>query len=254
MAGYNLLQQPERIREQIGYVSQKGGADINATARENLILQARLYGLSKNQAEERSDELLAILELEKIADRPSQTYSGGQMRRLDLAMGIIHRPSLLFLDEPTTGLDPQGRARLWDEVRKLHENGTTIFLTTHYLEEADALCDRLSIIDHGQIVADGTPDSLKQQISGDVIILGLNMNDDESSKVQDMLNNMEFIREVNVEDKGLRLYVNDGEKALPRILRDLDNMQLDIETITLARPSLDDVFLKQTGRSLRDVE
>ncbi len=172
VAGHDLLREPARVRERIGYVSQTGGVDSSATARENLVLQARLYGLGKATAQARAAELIDILELGGFADRRG-TYSGGQKRRLDLALGLVHRPMLLFLDEPTTGLDPQSRARVWDEVRKLRAGGATVFLTTHYLEEADALCDRLAIIDNGRIVVAGTPDALKRQIAGDVVTIGL---------------------------------------------------------------------------------
>ncbi|MEO6891539.1 MAG: ATP-binding cassette domain-containing protein, partial [Ktedonobacteraceae bacterium] len=169
VAGHDLLREPARVRASIGYVGQAGGADGMASGRENLVLQARLYGMTKDAATKRAAELIADLEMAPFADRLARTYSGGQRRRLDLALGIAHRPALLFLDEPSIGLDPQSRAHLWEEVRKLHASGTTIFLTTHYLEEADSLCDRLAIIDDGKIVAEGTPTQLKQQIAGDVI-------------------------------------------------------------------------------------
>ncbi|RAJ79269.1 ABC-2 type transport system ATP-binding protein [Chitinophaga dinghuensis] len=165
ICSYDLYQQPEKIREVIGYVSQSGGADKDATAWEDLILQARLYGMSKREAAARASDLLAALGLESIADRRPATYSGGQKRRLDIAIGMINRPKILFLDEPTTGLDPHSREQLWDEVRKLRDLGTTIFLTTHYMEEADALSDRIAIMDQGQIVLTGTPASLKDAIS-----------------------------------------------------------------------------------------
>jgi ABC-2 type transport system ATP-binding protein len=159
IAGCDLRTEPRRVRERIGYVGQAGGTTPMATGRGELVLQGRLYGMSKAQARARAAELLAMVELEAAADRPTKTYSGGQRRRLDVALGLAHRPRVLFLDEPTTGLDPQSRAHLWDEVRALHRSGVTIFLTTHYLDEADALCDRVAIIDEGRIVAEGTPPS-----------------------------------------------------------------------------------------------
>jgi ABC-2 type transport system ATP-binding protein len=254
IAGYDLRHEPGKVRERIGYVSQAGGVDDAATGRENLILQARLYHLHKAEAERRADELIKALQLDTFANRMGKTYSGGQRRRLDIALGMVHRPALLFLDEPTTGLDPQSRAHLWEEVRKLRDNGTTVFLTTHYLEEADALCDRLAIIDNGKIVAEGTPDTLKRQVAGDVVTVGLDTHNGALKHAQELLNTQDFVREVQAEKDHLRLYVERGEQALPSILRVLDGAGLGLQTIALARPSLDDVFLRQTGRSLREAE
>jgi ABC-2 type transport system ATP-binding protein len=193
--------------------------------------------------------MLSALELDAAADRTTGTYSGGQRRRLDVGLGLIHGPRLLFLDEPTTGLDPQGRARLWSEVRRLRDSGVTVFLTTHYLEEADALCDRLAIIDHGRIVAEGTPEQLKREIAGDVITLGLADNRDRALT---LLQAQPFVRQVGPEGDRLRLYVDRGEAAMPAILRLLDGAGFHLQTIAMSRPSLDDVFLQQTGHSLRD--
>jgi ABC-2 type transport system ATP-binding protein len=173
VAGFDVGSQPHQVRSRIGYVSQLGGADELATGRENLILQGRLYGASRDQVEPRARALTELLDLAEFADRRVITYSGGQRRRLDIALGLVHEPAVLFLDEPTTGLDPQSRANLWDHIRALSQGGTTVFLTTHYLEEADALCDRLVIIDHGQIVAGGTPRELKQEVAGDAIVISL---------------------------------------------------------------------------------
>lgn len=252
VASYDLLREPHRVREHIGYVSQSGGADRGATTRENLLLQARLYGMSKTNAAKRAAELLSMLELDSLADRLVKTASGGQRRRLDLAMGLVHHPQLLFLDEPTSGLDPQSRARVWDEIRKLRANGTTVFLTTHYLDEADMLCDRVAIIDHGQIVAEGAPDALKRQVAGDAVMLGFGEDNDAAHNARDVLNEQPFVRDLQSEDGKLRLYVERGEEALPLILRLLDDTGLCAQAIALTRPSLDDVFLRQTGRLLRE--
>ena len=173
VAGCDLGTEPGRIRERIGYVGQAGGADREITGRTELVFQGRLYGLTADGARRRAGELLAMLELEAAADRKVGTYSGGQKRRLDIALGLVHDPQLLFLDEPTTGLDPQSRARVWDEVRRMHDRGVTVFLTTHYLDEADSLCDRVAIIDYGKIVAQGTPEELKRAIAGDVVTLSV---------------------------------------------------------------------------------
>ena len=164
VAGFNLLTQGDQVRTHIGYVSQSGGLERSATARENLILQARLYGMSKAHAHVRAEELIQALGLSSFADRLVETYSGGQRRRADIALGMVHKPKLLFLDEPTIGLDPQSRAQIWEEIKTLKNNGTTIFFTTHYLDEADMFCDRVAIVNHGQIVALGTPQALKQEI------------------------------------------------------------------------------------------
>ena len=249
VAGADLRRQPQQVRERIGYVPQGGSTDPAETGRGELVLQGRLYGMDKAAAQARAAEVLASLELEDAADRPTQTYSGGMKRRLDVGLGIVHRPSVLFLDEPTTGLDPQARARMWDEIRALREQGTTVFLTTHYLEEADALADRLAIIDHGRIVAEGTSDDLKRQVAGDVVTLGVN---GATESVLQTVRTQPFVREATSEDGVVRLYVDRGETAVPQLLRLLDGAGLEAASIALHRPSLDDVFLRQTGRSLRD--
>jgi ABC-2 type transport system ATP-binding protein len=251
VAGCDLRREPNRVRERIGYVGQRGGSDPSVSGRHELQFQARLYGSNAADARRRAGDLLTTLELDACADRPTGTYSGGQKRRLDVALGLIHSPRLLFLDEPTTGLDPQGRARLWAEVRRLRETGMTVFLTTHYLEEADALCDRLAIIDHGRIVAEGTPEKLKHEIAGDVITLGLG---GELERALALLQSQPFVRQAGLEGDGLRLYVDRGDAAMPAVLRLLDGAGFQLQTIAMSRPSLDDVFLQQTGHSLRDTE
>jgi ABC-2 type transport system ATP-binding protein len=249
VAGRDLRREPARVRRRIGYVGQRSGADPAVSGRSELVFQGRLYGLGAGPAGRRAAELLRALELEACADRPTATWSGGQRRRLDVALGLVHEPALLFLDEPTTGLDPQGRARMWDEVRRLRESGTTVFLTTHYLEEADALCDRVAIIDHGRIVAEGTPDELKRQVAGDVVRLEIAGDPEVALR---LLAGQPFVREAQVSDGEVRLAVERGEAALPAILRLFDAAALELREIALTRPSLDDVFLRQTGRSLRE--
>jgi ABC-2 type transport system ATP-binding protein len=249
VAGFDLRRQAARVRERIGYVSQAGGSDPLETGRRELVLQGRLYGQRRHDAEQRARELLALLDLEEAADRKTGTYSGGQRRRLDIAMGMIHQPPLLFLDEPTTGLDPQARARVWEEVGRLRDGGTTVFLTTHYLDEADALCDRLAIIDHGAIVAEGTPLALKQQVAGDVVTVSV---DGAQDGLLELLRAQAFVREVSADGDVLRLYVDHGDQAMPAVLRLLDGAGRPPTSLALARPSLDDVFLRQTGRTLRE--
>ena len=249
VAGFDVAGEARQVRTRIGYVAQSGGSYRESTGREELVIQGRLFGMSKADSQARAAELLDALDLVDAADRTCGTYSGGMRRRLNIGIGMVHRPALLFLDEPTTGLDPQARARLWDEIRKLRDTGTTVFLTTHYLEEADALCDRLAIIDHGRIVAEGSPDELKRQIAGDVLTIGVNGN---GEKVVALLSKQPFVREAGLEDGLVRLFVDRGEAAVPAVLRLLDAEGLAPSTMDLHRPSLDDVFLKKTGRSLRE--
>ncbi len=249
VAGFDLLKQQDRVRQHIGYVGQAGGSDREIMGRTELIFQGRLYGMTMNAAKKRAAELIQMLELEVCADRKVGTYSGGQKRRLDIGLGLVHDPQLLFLDEPTTGLDPQSRARVWDEVRRMHDRGTTVFLTTHYLDEADALCDRISIIDHGRIVAEGTPESLKREVAGDLVTFSV-VGDQQ--RAIDVLKDQPFVRELTTEDGSVRLYVDRGETAMPAILRLIDSAGMQLLTIGLHRPSLDDVFLRKTGRSLRE--
>ena len=249
VAGCDLATQPDRIRERIGYVGQAGGSDREIAGRTELVFQGRLYGMSVDSARKRATELIEMLELEGAADRNVSTYSGGQKRRLDIGLGLVHDPQLLFLDEPTTGLDPQSRARVWDEVRRMHDRGTTVFLTTHYLDEADALCDRVAIIDYGRIVAEGTPEELKRAVAGDVVTLSVA---GEQQRALDLMRNQPFVREAKLESGSVLLYVDRGEVAMPAILRLLDGASMQLMTVELHRPSLDDVFLRQTGRSLRE--
>jgi ABC-2 type transport system ATP-binding protein len=253
VVGYDLHRQPKQIRTKIGYVSQSGGTDTSATAAENLILQGRLYGMTREAARLRANELIESLQMKEFANRTAITYSGGQRRRLDLALGILHKPPLLFLDEPTLGLDPQSRAHFWEEILRLREDGTTVFVTTHYMDEADRLCDRVSIIDHGEIVAEGTPDKLKKEIKGDSIQLGFA---DDSSRLHALtvLSSQPFVKDTLDMDSKLHLYVERGEQDLPAIIRLLDAQGIVVTDIEFARPSLDDVFLQKTGRSLRDSE
>ena len=251
VAGADLRRQPGLVRQRIGYVPQGGSTDPAETGRGELVIQGRLYGMNSADAKSRATEVLAALDLETAADRPTGTYSGGMRRRLDVGLGIVHRPQVLFLDEPTTGLDPQARARMWEEIRKLRELGTTVFLTTHYLEEADALCDRLAIIDHGLIVAEGTSDQLKQKVAGDVVTIGVN---GAGASVLTLVEAMPFVREASHDTEAgvIRLYVDRGETAVVQLLRSLDAAGFEATSISLAKPSLDDVFLRQTGRSLRE--
>ncbi len=251
VVGLDLLKDAKQIRHHIGYVSQAGGSDVSANAFENLVMQARLFGVSKVEAANRADELIERFQMKEFALRLASSYSGGQKRRLDLALGIIHNPDIVFLDEPTTGLDPQSRAYFWDEIKKINKEGMTIFLTTHYLEEADQLCDRLSIIDHGEIVATGTNDALKKEIGRESIIIGMESITD-IQKAKDLLGKFAYVNDQYVDNLSLVLYLEEAEKHLFEILQILDKENFTLQTIALAKPSLDDVFLQKTGRSLRE--
>jgi ABC-2 type transport system ATP-binding protein len=251
IAGYDLLSQQESVRKSIGYVSQVGGMERETSGRENLLLQARLYGMSQSAAQARIADILHFLQLESFANRRTSTYSGGQRRIFDLATGIVHEPQLLFLDEPSTGLDPQNRAHVWDHVKQLNERGATIFLSTHYLEEADALCSRVAIIDHGNIVALGSPSELKRQISGDVVSLGF-ADAETVSRALAALSASSCVKDSTTVAETLNLHVEQGDDNLPALMVLLHQQNIPIKNIRLSRPSLDDVFLKLTGRTLRD--
>jgi ABC-2 type transport system ATP-binding protein len=246
VAGVDLRQQPGEVRRRIGYVAQGGGTWDEVSAREELAYQAKLYG--RTDARQRADRAVEAFQLADFADRPCRTYSGGQRRRVDIALGVIHEPRVVFLDEPTTGLDPQSRAHMWTEVERLRDEGMTVFLTTHYLDEADALCDRVAIIDHGTIVAVDSPAELKRQVAGDVVTLELASNEEAVAKE---LERQPYVREMERNGSSLRLVV-DGATAMPHIMRCVDAAGAELTAINLHRPSLDDVFLARTGRSLRD--
>nr|MDT0657959.1 ATP-binding cassette domain-containing protein [Micromonospora sp. DSM 115978] len=250
VAGADLRADPAEVRRRIGYVAQGGSTWDESTAREELVLQARMYGMGKAEAQRRAVGSLAAFQLTEYADRKCKTYSGGQRRRVDIALGIIHEPKIVFLDEPTTGLDPQSRAHMWDEIRRLRADGMTVFITTHYLDEADALCDRIAIMDHGQVVAEGTPAELKREISGDIVLVGVA---GPAAPAADALGAEPYVTKLETpEEGGLRLFVDDGARAIPQILRTLDTVGVPLSSIELHRPSLDDVFLTKTGRSLRE--
>ncbi|OJW71372.1 MAG: ABC transporter [Candidatus Amoebophilus sp. 36-38] len=250
VAGYNVKTQPQEVRRRIGFVSQEGGADRNATGRENLMLQGRLYGMSQAEVKQAANHLIEILSLGECIDRFVTTYSGGQRRRLDVALGMMHKPKILFLDEPTTGLDPQNRANLWNQIKALKKEGITIFITSHYLDEIDFLADRLAIMDQGKIVEVGTPKDLKRQISGDIIHIGVNKSEEE--RTIQILKGQSFIKEIAPDTQPIRLYVEQGDVALTQILRLLDAEKIVLESISLSVPTLDDVFLKKTGHALRE--
>ena len=241
--GLDVEKEDRNVREKIGIALQDTGLDNLLTGRELFFTTARLWGFSKTDAETRTSELLQLVGLEEAADRRVKTYSGGMKRRLDLGLSLVHKPDVLFLDEPTTGLDPGSRRVLWDEIKRLRDGGVTIILTTQYLEEADELADRISIIDNGLVAAEGTPDELKALIGGDVITFTFN-SDNEVKKAQQLIENSE------TEKNQLRVTVENGAEKIPDLLKHLSNNKLEVVSVTANKPSLDDVFLQVTGYRL----
>jgi ABC-2 type transport system ATP-binding protein len=250
IAGFDVIEQPQEVRRRIGYVAQASGVDLTATGRENLTLQGRLFRLPPAGLRGRVEELLELFQLTGAADRTAATYSGGMRRRLDVAMGLIHRPEVLFLDEPTTGLDPESRAVMWKEVRRLAREGLTLLLTTHYLEEADQLAHRLAIVDGGRIVAEGTPDELKGELRGDVISVEL-AEPSRSAEGETALRGLEGLSEVLADGSRLYARADQGSRAIPNVLAALERAGLDVAQVALSRPSLDDVYLHATGHAYR---
>jgi ABC-2 type transport system ATP-binding protein len=260
IAGADLQTSPRLVRKRIGFVAQGSGTYSQSTARRDLVNQAQMYGASKSAATGLAESAIAAFQLESFADRNIGSYSGGQRRRLDVALGVIHSPQVVFLDEPTAGLDPPSRARMWQEVRRLRdEQGMTVFLTTHYLDEADALCDRISIIDAGLIVAEGTPSDLKREISGDVVVVDMAASDTAGLPepavmltAAKTLTDLPCVESCETIDSTLRLYVDSSATAIPQIMRALSGKGIEPGAIEARRPSLDDVFLAKTGRTLAE--
>jgi ABC-2 type transport system ATP-binding protein len=255
VAGHDLVREPREVRRRIGYVAQVGAAPSAGTiVGEELVTQARLQGMSKADATARLAEVAPKLDLGGLEGRALVELSGGQRRRFDVALGLMHSPRLVFLDEPTAGLDPQSRANLWEHIRTLrHETGVTIVLTTHYLEEADALADRILVMDDGRIVADDTPEALKARIAGDVIVVTFEGADDEElARAARVAHEATATRDIRTASGQLLVTVDVGAVAVAPLLRALDDAGLAVGSVTVTRPSLDDVFLTLTGRSLRD--
>ena len=255
--GVDVLARPGQVRHMIGVVAQRSGADPTATGRENLILQGRLYGLRGAAVRARADELLAHFGLTEAAGRLVKTYSGGMQRRLDVALGLMHRPAVLFLDEPTTGLDPESRAAMWQEIARLAGGeGMTVLLTTHYLEEADRLASRLAIVDRGRVVATGTPDELKGELRGDAVHVELpaSWDDADANLVRSVLAGLPAVRDVVIAGRGVSARSDDGAAAVPVVLAELQRAGVNAASVAVARPSLDDVYLRHTGRRYSESE
>jgi ABC-2 type transport system ATP-binding protein len=252
VAGSDLRRDSVGVRRKIGYVSQAGSTSSEARVGEEIVNQARLYGIPPAVSKKRAEELLAALDLPDVWNRACGSLSGGQRRRLDIVMGLIHQPVLVFLDEPSTGLDPQSRANLWTHIRKLRDElGTTVFLTTHYMDEADSLADRILIIDQGRIVAEGTPAELKKRVSGDTITLTLRSEAD-AARAAGIAAGLAGADTPSIDTQVVRVHVPDGAIALPVLLGDLVKSGIEAIGVEVNRPTLDDVFLTLTGRSLRE--
>jgi len=260
VAGYDVVKNPGEVRRHIGYVAQDIGVDEHATGRENLTLYGHFYRLDSAMIRRRVGELFEMVELTDFADKMASTYSGGMRKRLDIAMGLIHQPQVIFLDEPTTGLDPQTRANIWEYIHSLAKKmGITIFLTTHYMDEADKLADRIAIIDRGRIMTIGTPDDLKNSIGGDVITLspcdtGTEGCEAFMARTREVLSGRDFVRDIQESNGDLAVFVTSGEKSAPAVMGILAGEGIQVQTLSVSRPSLDDVFLKYTGRTMRAEE
>jgi ABC-2 type transport system ATP-binding protein len=248
VAGHDLLRQPGRVRAAIGAVGQRSAVDRTATGRENLILQGRLYGLRGAALRAAVTGLLARFGLADAGDRIVGTWSGGMQRKLDVAMGLVHRPTVLFLDEPTTGLDPEARIGLWQEIERLSRDGLTILLTTHYLDEADRLAGRLAIVDRGRVVATGSPDALKADLHGDAIHVDLRSPVDGPSAAG-VLDRVAGLSHPALDGTRLSTRTDAAAATVPVVLAALDSAGIDVAAVTVARPSLDDVYFRHTGRS-----
>jgi ABC-2 type transport system ATP-binding protein len=247
--GYDVVRHPDQVRKSIGIVFQDPALDDQLTGRENMEIHAMLYNVPKKVAKQRIDEALALVELTDRAKNLVRTYSGGMRRRLEIARGLIHRPKVLFLDEPTIGLDPQTRARIWDYISALtKKEKITVILTTHYMDEADRLCDRVAIIDFGKIKAEGTPDELKKQLGGDVITVKTKA----INKLSKMASELGFVKSVNITTDAVKINLENGEEHITDVACAARDQGIPIESLMLHEPTLNDVFLYHTGREIRE--
>lgn len=252
VSGFDVLTQAKQVRQNIGYVQQESTVDEYLTGRENLLLQARLNHIPKDQINKRIDDVLDLIELTDKQNNPVVTYSGGMRKRLDIAGGLLHHPKVLFLDEPTVGLDIQTRRKIWEYIKKIHtEFEMTIFLTTHYMEEADQLCDRIGIIDNGKIQVIDSPQNMKHALGNEVITIVIENGDAKESFVSE-LKKIETIEKINVENDKLVLFASNGTEVIPKIFQISSNLNIKINSISLTSPTLDDVFISYTGHEIRD--
>ncbi len=249
VAGHDLAREPGPVREAIGIVFQEDVLDRDLTVWETMEFHGRLYSIPRDERRRRIEDMLAIVELTVKRNERTKNLSGGMKRRLQIARGLLTRPDILFLDEPTSGLDPQTRLRMWDYIREVNAAGTTVFMTTHYMEEADMLSDRISIIDHGRIIVSGTPGDLKNTLGEDVVYLETG----DDAKVREALLGIEEIRSITESSRGLSITIStDGSHCLPRIVERVRDAGIDIVSVNLKKPTMDDVFVHYTGRELRD--
>jgi ABC-2 type transport system ATP-binding protein len=253
VAGLDAIREAARVRRMIGVVGQKSGVDREDTGRENLVLQGRVYGMSGRDARRRADELLERFGLADAGGRIVKTYSGGMQRKLDVALGLVHKPQVLFLDEPTTGLDPEARVDMWDEIARLTAEGITVLLTTHYLDEADRLARRLAIVDRGRVVAEGEPEALKGELRGDAVSVELR-EPPQDGEVGRALGRVQGVRDVRVDGCLLRTRADSGAAAVPAVLAALEAEGVAVASVTVARPSLDDVYLRYAGRAFTEAD
>jgi len=252
IAGFDVMKDAKYVRENIGFVQQETTVDEYLTGRENLLLQAKLNHIPKNEINQRIDEVLELIELSDKQDQAVVTYSGGMRKRLDIAGGLLHHPKVLFLDEPTVGLDIQTRRKIWQYIKKIHiEFEMTIFVTTHYMEEADSLCDRIGIMDHGKIQVIDTPENMKNALGNEIISLVVDTNNNHDSFLEE-LKKIEFIKKINEDDLKLTLFTSNGTEVIPKIFQISSELKIKINSISLTQPTLDDVFISYTGHEIRD--
>lgn len=251
VSGFDVMTHAKQVRQSIGYVQQESTVDEYLSGRENLLLQARLNHIPKDQINKRIDEILELIELTDKQNDSVVTYSGGMRKRLDIAGGLLHHPKVLFLDEPTVGLDIQTRRKIWEYIKKIHkEFEMTIFLTTHYMEEADQLCDRIGIIDHGQIQIIDTPENMKNAMGNEVISLKFESKNPDDFLSQ--LHKIEYIKKINKDNDKLTIFTSNGTQVIPEIFKISSLLEIKIISISLTQPTLDDVFISYTGREMRD--
>ena len=254
VSGFDVTNNPKQVREKIGYVQQETTVDEYLTGRENLLLQARLNHIPKDQIDSRIDEVLELIELSDKQNEPVVTYSGGMRKRLDIAGGLLHRPKVLFLDEPTVGLDIQTRRKIWEYIKKIHDEfEMTIFLTTHYMEEADQLCDRIGIIDGGKIQVIDSPQNMKSAMGNEVISLTIESHDSENLFLSE-LEKIELINKINHDQNKITLFASKGTEVIPKIFQISSDLEIKIISISLTQPTLDDVFISYTGHEIREEE